>query len=105
MNLRNELQQEYGCTYVVVAHDLGTTRYMSDRRAVMYLGITVHGINRDLTHVTLALVIDTTFRVHLRIQARLRKLVQPIMHRFQCQIEAVKSRARLKRSSILGKKI
>lgn len=38
MNLFKDLQQEFGCSYVVVAHDLGTTRYMADQIAVMYLG-------------------------------------------------------------------
>lgn len=38
MNLFKDIQAEFGCSYVVVAHDLGTTRYMADRIAVMYLG-------------------------------------------------------------------
>ncbi|GFE49699.1 ABC transporter ATP-binding protein [Roseobacter cerasinus] len=38
MNLFKDLQQDVGCSYVVVAHDLGTTRFMADRIAVMYLG-------------------------------------------------------------------
>lgn len=38
MNLFKDLQQAYGCSYVIVAHDLGTTRFMADRIAVMYLG-------------------------------------------------------------------
>jgi peptide/nickel transport system ATP-binding protein/oligopeptide transport system ATP-binding protein len=38
MNLFKDLQQDIGCSYVIVAHDLGTTRYMADRIAVMYLG-------------------------------------------------------------------
>lgn len=38
MNLFKDLQQEFGCSYVVVAHDLGTTRFMADQIAVMYLG-------------------------------------------------------------------
>lgn len=38
MNLFKDLQQEFGCSYVIVAHDLGTTRFMADRIAVMYLG-------------------------------------------------------------------
>lgn len=38
MNLFKDLQAQYGCSYVVVAHDLGTTRYMADKIAVMYLG-------------------------------------------------------------------
>ena len=38
MNLFKDLQQAFGCSYVIVAHDLGTTRFMADRIAVMYLG-------------------------------------------------------------------
>jgi len=38
MNLLQDLQQQYGMTYLLVAHDLGTTRYMADWLAVMYLG-------------------------------------------------------------------
>ena len=38
MNLLKDLQQQYRMTYLLVAHDLGTTRYMADRLAVMYLG-------------------------------------------------------------------
>ena len=38
MNLLKDLQAEYGVTYLLVAHDLGTTRYMADWLAVMYLG-------------------------------------------------------------------
>ena len=38
MNLFKDLQDSVGCSYVIVAHDLGTTRFMADRIAVMYLG-------------------------------------------------------------------
>ena len=38
MNLFKDLQAQYGVGYVLVAHDLGTTRYMADHVAVMYLG-------------------------------------------------------------------
>lgn len=38
MNLFRDLQDEYGMSYLMVAHDLGTTRYMADTVAVMYLG-------------------------------------------------------------------
>ncbi len=38
MNLFKDLQGEYRVGYVLVAHDLGTTRYMADWIAVMYLG-------------------------------------------------------------------
>ncbi len=38
MNLFKDLQAEFGMSYIMVAHDLGTTRYMADKVAVMYLG-------------------------------------------------------------------
>ena len=38
MNLLKDLQRQYAMTYLLVAHDLGTTRYMADWLAVMYLG-------------------------------------------------------------------
>ena len=38
MNLLKDLQSQYGMSYLLVAHDLGTTRYMADWLAVMYLG-------------------------------------------------------------------
>ena len=49
MNLFKDLQQEYGVSYLLVAHDLGTTRYMADQIAVMYLGrIVEHAACEDL---------------------------------------------------------
>ena len=38
MNLLKDLQREYGLSYLLIAHNLATVRYMSDRIAVMYLG-------------------------------------------------------------------
>ena len=38
VNLLDELQDEFGLTYVFVAHDLGVVRHVSDRVGVMYLG-------------------------------------------------------------------
>jgi len=38
INLFKDLQAEYGLSYILVAHDLATTRYLADKVAVMYLG-------------------------------------------------------------------
>jgi oligopeptide transport system ATP-binding protein len=38
MNLLKDLQERHGMSYLLIAHDLGTVRYLSQRVAVMYLG-------------------------------------------------------------------
>ena len=41
VNLLDDLQDEFDLTYVFIAHDLGVIRHVSDRIAVMYLGLIV----------------------------------------------------------------
>jgi oligopeptide/dipeptide ABC transporter ATP-binding protein len=38
MNLLRDLQQQYNVSYLLIAHNLATVRYMAHQTAVMYLG-------------------------------------------------------------------
>ena len=52
INLLEELQDEFGLTYLVVAHDLAVVRHISDRIGVMYLGGLVEEATADDLYAT-----------------------------------------------------
>ncbi len=82
VNLLEDLQDDLGLTYVVIAHDLSVVRNISDRVAVMYLGSLVEEADRtDLYErpmhpYTVALLsavpVPDPARRHARDQIRLR---------------------------------
>ncbi|MEV6310144.1 dipeptide ABC transporter ATP-binding protein [Streptomyces sp. NPDC051840] len=47
VNLLDDLQDELGLTYMIIAHDLSVIRHVSDRIAVMYLGKIVELADRS----------------------------------------------------------
>jgi len=47
VNLLEDLQGEFNLTYLFIAHDLSMVRHISDRIAVMYLGIIAEVTDRD----------------------------------------------------------
>jgi oligopeptide transport system ATP-binding protein len=47
VNLLEELQEQFNLTYLFIAHDLSMVRHISNRVAVMYLGVIVEMTARD----------------------------------------------------------
>ena len=52
VNLLEDLQEEYGLTYLFISHDLSMIRHIADRVAVMYLGRIVELANSESLYKT-----------------------------------------------------
>ena len=50
INLMQDLQEEFGLSYIFISHDLSVVRHISDRIFVMYLGNIVEAGPADLIY-------------------------------------------------------
>lgn len=72
LNLLQDLQEEFGLTYLFVAHDLSVIEHISDRVAVMYVGRIVEFAETEATYLS---------PQHPYTEALLSAIPQPSPHR------------------------
>lgn len=75
LNLLKDLQEDFGLTYLFIAHDLGVIQHISDRVAVMYLGQIIEQgptkeIFRNPSHPYTEALIDSIPRASLEERHR-----------------------------------